>query len=151
MNISLKNKEFWEDFVELYKSYPCLWDVRQKEYSNKTVRNSAYEVLINKCKEICKEANKTFVCKRIANMRTSFRRELKKIRDSKRAGCSKEDIYIPSLWYFDMLLFLLDGEEIERTETSTALEEFEEGGIAEEEESMVIHNVYFVIKKFSLF
>lgn len=142
MSILLKDKEFWEDFIDIYRRYPCLWDIKNKEYSNKPAKNSAYSELIEKCKDISPDADKSFVCKRIANMRTAFRRELKKVRDSKRTGCATEEIYSPSLWYFDLLLFLSEGET-GRVGTSS-LEEPDERYFEEEGENEVEHNVFLI-------
>jgi len=46
------NKDFWEDFIELYRNHSCLWNVKCKDYSNKIKRNSSYEILLKKLKEI---------------------------------------------------------------------------------------------------
>jgi hypothetical protein len=43
-----KNKVFWEEFIEIYRQNSCLWEVKSKDYSNKTKRNSGYEVLLRK-------------------------------------------------------------------------------------------------------
>jgi hypothetical protein len=46
------------------------------------------------------------VHKKINGLRTAYRRELKKITDSTKSGIGTDDIYVPSLWYFDDLDFL---------------------------------------------
>jgi len=73
------NKDFWEDFIELYRNHSCLWNVKCKDYSNKIKRNSSYEILLKKLKEIYPEATTELLKKKINNMRTTFRRELKKV------------------------------------------------------------------------
>lgn len=65
--------------------------------------------LVEKCKQINPSANRDFVSKKFHNIRCSFRRELKKIKDSKSTG-SGGDVYVPSIWYFDMLSFITDTE-----------------------------------------
>lgn len=77
--VSVKEKDFWIEFIEKYQSFPCLWDVYAKEYSNKILREQALDELVEKCKEIKVDADKDFVRKRIANMRTAFSREFKKL------------------------------------------------------------------------
>jgi hypothetical protein len=42
-------------------------------------------------------------------MRSSYRKELKKVAQCKKSGASGE-VYEPSLWYFHMLDFLYDQE-----------------------------------------
>ena len=66
------NKQFWEEFIELYRERPCLWDTKSREYSNRNIRNSAYEALITKCKEKFPDADRNFVSKKINSLRSSF-------------------------------------------------------------------------------
>lgn len=57
-------KDFWKEFIELYESFPCLWDVKKKDYSNKHLKNEAMDVLVEKCKSVFPNANKEFVEKK---------------------------------------------------------------------------------------
>ena len=41
----MDNKDFLIEFIELYRSYPCLWKVKSQDYSNKLKKNQAYDVL----------------------------------------------------------------------------------------------------------
>jgi hypothetical protein len=34
--------QFITEFVEIYKSFPCLYNIKSKEYSNKQLKNAAY-------------------------------------------------------------------------------------------------------------
>lgn len=73
------NHSFWSEFIDLYREQVCLWDVKSKEYSNKHKRNASYEILLKKLQEINSKATVEFLKKKINNMRTAFRRELKKV------------------------------------------------------------------------
>ncbi|CAI6357597.1 unnamed protein product [Macrosiphum euphorbiae] len=99
------NKDFWEDLIELYRNHSCLWNVKCKDYSNKIKRNSSYEILLKKLKEIYPEATTELLKKKINNIRTTFRRELKKVESSMCTGSSTENVYEPSIWYYDLLYF----------------------------------------------
>jgi hypothetical protein len=57
------NEQFWEEFI-LYEEKPCLWDIKNKEYRNKLLKNAASESLVAKCKELFPNANKDFVMKK---------------------------------------------------------------------------------------
>ncbi|CAH1967895.1 unnamed protein product, partial [Acanthoscelides obtectus] len=83
--------------------------VKSKEYSDKHKKNGAYEILIEKLKEVDPAANKDAVIKRINSLRTCFRKELKKTR-SAQSGMGAEDLCRPNLWYFNLLMFLTDQE-----------------------------------------
>ncbi|CAH1962804.1 unnamed protein product [Acanthoscelides obtectus] len=105
------NKSFWEEFIQLYQENHCLWDIKCKDYRNKQKKNAAYENLINKSKEMFPDANKKFVIKKISSLRSSFRCQIRRINSSKRSGVGTEDVPEPTLWYFDLLSFLMDQEE----------------------------------------
>ncbi|MCL4167768.1 UNVERIFIED_CONTAM: hypothetical protein GTU68_001426 [Idotea baltica] len=89
-----------EDFIEIYKSEQCLWKVQCKDYHNRDKR-----------------------IKKINNLRTLYRKELKKVQTSKKSGAGLIDVYAPNLWYFENLDFLND-QEISR-ESLTNIEENE--------------------------
>ena len=96
------------EFIEIYKSEPCLWKVKSDDYHNRDKRNAAYKKLIEKLQEIQPEANLDMVKKKINNMRSNVRKEQKKIDSSMKSGASTDDVYKPALWYFHFLNFLKD-------------------------------------------
>lgn len=57
------------------------------------------------------------VMKKINCPRSSFRRELRKHESSKKSGNSTDDIYTPTLWYFEDMMFICD-QELPRESTS---------------------------------
>lgn len=120
------SKELIRDFIEEYRLHPCLWKIKSKEYTNKNLKNQAYDKLVELCKTCNVEANRDYVIKKIQSLRGSFRKEMKKVIESKRSGAGEEDIYSPTLWYYDLLLFTVD-QEIPSTSISNIEEEvFEE-------------------------
>ena len=94
-------------FIEIFKSEECLWMVNSKDYMNKIKRDEAYTYLVDFVKTFDENANKDTVIKKLANLRTVFKRELKKMELS---GVGTEEIYEPKLWYFQNLMFLKDQE-----------------------------------------
>lgn len=103
------DREFWEEFFNLYRLHPCLWDSKSSDYLNRHKRNDAYNELVLKSKEKFTEANKDFATKKIHGFRCCFRRELKKVRGNK-SGDGADDVYVPNLWYYDILSFIADSE-----------------------------------------
>ena len=71
------------------------------------------------------EADLCFVKKKVDSIRASFRKELRRVRDSKRSGLSADDVYKPTLWYFGLLLFTA-GQDIPRRSKSNLEEETED-------------------------
>jgi hypothetical protein len=74
------------------------------------MKERAYSALTEKMKTVDPQANKETVLKKINNLRSSFRKERKKVLMAK-SGMSTEDLYVPKLWYYNDLLFLVDQEE----------------------------------------
>ncbi|XP_068225256.1 uncharacterized protein [Palaemon carinicauda] len=109
--------DFIREFLELYRALPCLWKIRSPDYSNRVKRGAAYEQLLELCKKIDTDASIDFVKAKIATFRGSFRKELKKIWESKKSSAGEEEVYVPKLWYFDLLLFTAD-QETPRESTS---------------------------------
>ena len=57
-------KDFWTEFIELYQTYPCLWNSKSKTYLNKYLKDDAMKDLVEKCKSVFPDADKSFVLKK---------------------------------------------------------------------------------------
>lgn len=44
------------------------------------------------------------------SLRSSYRKEKKKVAESQKSGSGADDLYVPSLWYYKLLAFLDDQE-----------------------------------------
>ncbi|KAG5896537.1 hypothetical protein JTB14_030742 [Gonioctena quinquepunctata] len=108
---SSKNTAFVTEFIDIYRKLPCLWKVKSKSYSNRHEKNKAYEKLLLFYKQTDPNATIDSVKKKINNLRCTFRKELKKLRKSKRSGEGSDNVYVPTLWYFNLLMFTADQEE----------------------------------------
>jgi len=106
-----RDRSILRDFILEYKQLPELWDVRCKEYSNRDKKNSAYKKLLVYYKHLKNDSTIEDVKKKINTLRSNFRKELKKINDSKRSGAGTDDVYQPSSWLFEELSFLTDLEK----------------------------------------
>lgn len=104
------DKKFISEFIELYQKHPALWKIKSDINKNKHLRSAGLDELVEKCKEKYPEADREFVRKKINNLRTTFRRELSKVKKSKHTGTSPDNIYEPSLWYYNLLLFTSEHE-----------------------------------------
>ncbi|KAJ8968650.1 hypothetical protein NQ314_002188 [Rhamnusium bicolor] len=63
------------EYRELYKSFPRIWKVKCKEYSDRNIKSQAYEILVEKIKDIDADANRETVVKKINYLRTTYREE----------------------------------------------------------------------------
>lgn len=95
-------------FIKKYRSLDSIWKTKSKDYHNIDKRDAAYTVLLDLVKKFDPQATKDTVIRKINNLRTAFRRELNKVNFAQRSGMRP---YVPRLWYYPDLLFLLDQEE----------------------------------------
>jgi hypothetical protein len=65
-------------FIEAYRLLPELWDTENRHYSNRVKKAAAYYNLIEKLKVLEPYASQESVVKKINNLRSTFRKELKK-------------------------------------------------------------------------
>ncbi|KAK4872256.1 hypothetical protein RN001_016380 [Aquatica leii] len=68
MTMTKKEKQFLTEYIKLYRSFPCLWKIKSKEYNDRNVKSQTYEIIIEKMQEFdqnlyllwCLWANKKF-------------------------------------------------------------------------------------------
>jgi hypothetical protein len=46
---------FLKEFIEICLEQPCLWQVKSKDYKNE--KNASYELLLNKLREVQRDAS----------------------------------------------------------------------------------------------
>ncbi|XP_077330048.1 uncharacterized protein LOC143964311 [Lithobates pipiens] len=102
---------FLPQFLEMYRDLPCLWKVHFKDYSDRQKLNEAYTKIVELCTVVYAKTDISYVTKKIANLRTIFKKELNKINESKKSSAGADQVYVPRLWYFESLRFLTDQEE----------------------------------------
>lgn len=95
-------------FIKKYRSLDSIWNVKSKEYHNRDKKDIAYTALLDVVKKFDPQATKDTLVKKINNLRSAFRKELKKVNFAQKSGWVT---YVPRLWYYSDLLFLVDQEE----------------------------------------
>ncbi|KAK7070658.1 hypothetical protein SK128_012776 [Halocaridina rubra] len=101
-------REVLLEFIQTYRDHPALWKVKSKAYYNKIARSKGISALQDILKELEPYCTRDDVIKKINCLRGSFRREYRKIENSKKCATSPSDVYMSSLWYFEEMLFVLD-------------------------------------------
>ncbi|XP_063369264.1 uncharacterized protein LOC134657629 [Cydia amplana] len=99
-------KQTWIDFVKSYTEARLLWDPKHENRNNKGLRAEAHERLLAEYQKIYENASLADMKNKLANMRTTFHRERKKVLDSIQKG--DECVYKPTLWYFDLFNSFVD-------------------------------------------
>jgi hypothetical protein len=64
-------REFLEEFIEIYKNNPCLWVKKDKNYYNLHKKNSAYGILLEKLKTVEPDGTKKTVTRKINSICSS--------------------------------------------------------------------------------
>lgn len=103
-DIKNHHRRFIAEFIELYKSYPTLWNLKSPEYNDRDCKRDAYVKLVHKLQEIEPDCTKQDVIKKINSLRSAFRREYRKVRRMR--ACGK--VYNPTLWYYDLISFTVN-------------------------------------------
>jgi len=79
-------RDFLREFIELYQIFPCLWLVKSKEYSDRNKKRLVYEEMIKKYKEFDPSSDRNTVGKNINALRTVYKKELCKVKNSSKPG-----------------------------------------------------------------
>lgn len=101
--------DFIDDFIEEYKSNPCLWKADSVDFRNRSRRQEAYMKLISVATKHGEHYNVERTKQKINNLRCAFRHQLRKYNEVKKKG-EKYEPYCPKRRYFESLMFLKDEE-----------------------------------------
>jgi hypothetical protein len=82
MSKTFTSYDFLTKFLEEYREMPVV-AVRRADYSNRTKRDEAWDLLVQLTREKIPEADLCFVKKKVDSIRASFRKELRRVRDSR--------------------------------------------------------------------
>ncbi|XP_014290591.1 uncharacterized protein [Halyomorpha halys] len=106
----LAGRIFLTKVIEMYRELPCLWNRADPHYNNKVKRDVALDQMLELFKEHDPNASKDTVQKKINTLRGCYRKELNKVRLSEISATSPDEIHVPKLWYYDLMLFLQEQE-----------------------------------------
>jgi hypothetical protein len=107
----------WNDintmkFINLYKQEECLWNINMLDYKNKEARNLALERIAEAMG--LEGFGVSDVKYKINIIRSSYCLELKKIQFSEASCSSPEDVYRPTVVWFNTLHSVLKGFVFQR-------------------------------------
>lgn len=83
---NVDNDTVLQTFIESYEALPELWNPIDPNYINKHRRNAALDKLLSIYVATKPGATRADVRRKINTLRSNYRKELKKIEDSKRSG-----------------------------------------------------------------
>lgn len=101
-------------FIRLYREYECLWNSSSSLYKNKIARDNAYI----KIQEGMNDMTVKDIKNKIKGLRSTYHQEVNKIKSSKRSGAGTNDVYKPSLSWFEEMEFLNDTLEYRKSNST---------------------------------
>ncbi|KAF5304777.1 hypothetical protein FQA39_LY09554 [Lamprigera yunnana] len=116
-------RKFILECIEVYHSLPALWNIKSKDYSNRIKKNKQYTNLLRKYREYYPDADKAQLVKKFNSLRTNFRKELERIKDSEKSGAGTDDIIEPTLWYFEEMNVLVGQEEPSTSQSTIQIQD----------------------------
>ncbi|CAJ0932338.1 unnamed protein product [Ranitomeya imitator] len=127
VQMSFNTEEFVRELIEMYRSLPCLWQIKSADYSNRNKKREAFAKLVALFQQHnpSEKVDESVVRKKIQGLRTVYKKELNKVVRSKKSGAATDEVYVPSLWYFDLLGFTRD-QELPRTMASSMRQTLDE-------------------------
>ena len=90
------------EFIEDYRTFSALWDVNNKDYTNKIKQNDALSALAKNY-----EMSITEVKNKIKSLRSYFAKEHQKL-TRKKSGAGVDDLYDSPWFVYKPLMFILD-------------------------------------------
>ncbi|CAJ0931711.1 unnamed protein product [Ranitomeya imitator] len=121
--MSANDQDCVRTLIDMYRSLPCLWKIKSADYSNCYKKKAAYEKLVAIYKEHhpTETVDENIVRKKIQALRTVYKKEVNKVKKSMKSGAGTDDVYVPKLWYYDLLAFIRDQEIPRPCQTVTSL------------------------------
>ena len=106
-------------FINLIREHSCLWQERNTNYKNKTVKSVSLNTLTKRLTSTINcVVTPDMIMKKLHTLRGQYRREVKEMKTSQKSGAGTDNLYLPRLWCYDALAFLGDGDT-HRDSTST--------------------------------
>lgn len=104
-------------FVELYKDQVNLWNRLDPNYKNRDLRKASLEHI----RIELGLTDKNEVAKKIKNLRSTYNQEILKIEKSKRSGNSPNEIYKPTIKWFDSMDYIMKVINLKEEQTTSNL------------------------------
>lgn len=115
------SRKILEEFIDLYKSYPCLNKIQWVPWS--TTTGNSLQSFDKKIKGIGTRNNQRYSGKENKQFKKQRPKEKKKYESSLKSGASADDVYWPKLWYYDMISFLSDQEAPQKSTSNLDIQE----------------------------
>ncbi|KAK4886283.1 hypothetical protein RN001_002554 [Aquatica leii] len=96
------------ELINEYQKYPCLYAVKSKDYKNRHARAKALENIQAHLNIYKKDVTASDIKTKFNALKSNFMTEYKKVVASQKSGADDEDVYVPTLWYYTLMYFVLE-------------------------------------------
>lgn len=104
-------------FMELYKDQTNLWNCLDPNYRNRDLRKASLEHI--RVELGLTDTNE--VTKKIKNLRSTYNQEILKIEKSKKSGSGTDEVYKPSIKWFDSMDYIMKIINLKEKQTTSNL------------------------------
>ncbi|XP_073836025.1 uncharacterized protein [Musca autumnalis] len=101
------SKEAILEMIQLWQTYECLYNPKNKFYHNKHARYSAFSEIADKLKVFNELVGPSDVKNKMVYLRGQYTRELSKSKELK-SGSGTDETYVSNAYWFEELSFLQD-------------------------------------------
>ncbi|CAL1680923.1 unnamed protein product [Lasius platythorax] len=92
--------------IDADKEECCLYDVRSSNYHNKHLRSEALKRVGDAVRVLKQDVADKDCASMFYTLRSQYNIENAKVKMSKKSGTGTDNVYKPSLWYYEHLMFL---------------------------------------------
>ncbi|KAF5281185.1 hypothetical protein FQA39_LY17856 [Lamprigera yunnana] len=119
--------------IEEYRKWPNLYKVKSVNYKNRNLRKTALESIENSLKKSKPNITSTEIQNKFQSLKQNALKKYKKWKNSYKSGTGEDKVYEPSLWYFQIISFVIadnvpreSQDTLDGTEnTETQIQEFD--------------------------
>ncbi|KAF5297596.1 hypothetical protein FQA39_LY12072 [Lamprigera yunnana] len=119
--------------IEDYRKWLNLYKVKSVNYKNRNLRKTALESIENSLKKSKPNITSTEIQNKFQSLKQNALKEYKKWKNSYKSGAGEDKVYEPSLWYFQIISFVIadnvpreSQDTLDGTEnTETQIQEFD--------------------------
>lgn len=104
-----------EKLIACIEKLPCLYDMKSKEYENRTLKTQAYNTIVKEMQKLKSSITLGEIKRKWKSLRTMYCQEIRRMKQSQRSGAENTEEYIPKLWCFQQLNYLRKHTEGRKT------------------------------------
>ncbi|KAB0803760.1 hypothetical protein PPYR_00730 [Photinus pyralis] len=94
--------------IEAYQKHACFYATKSPQYKNKHARLEALNNILNELVPVKPGVTINEIKSKFFSLKTTFLTEFRKEKQSHRSGAGGDTVYVPTLWYYEKMRFVLE-------------------------------------------